>query len=199
MKTEQKRCYGRNIETCNKMLPITMFHFRNTSKGIRQNQCNDCKNRKDLKHKAIAIQIKKSFIRRIEEKAQCIVTGCSAKNNYKVDWANFDHIEPADKVNEIHYMVKGKNKATLQDVLNEIHKCNIVCAIHHKWHTNLQGALNPKYEDEGYYMISKDSMELVLDNWEYSIFRKKQNDKIVIQAYEETLEKEDLSKVVRWS
>ena len=199
--TEYKICFAtKGVETCGRRLPITEFHFRNTTKGIRQNQCNDCKNRKDLKKKSITIQIKKSFIRRIENKAQCIVSGCSAKNNYKVDWANFDHIEPSNKINDVSYMVKGKNKATVEDVLNEIHKCNIVCLTHHKWHTNLQGATNPKYEDEGYYMISKDSMELVSgNNWVYSIHRKKQNDKVVIQAYEETLEKEDLSKAVRWS
>ena len=199
--TEYKICFAtKGVKTCGRRLPITEFHFRNTGKGKRQNQCNDCKNRKDLKKRSIAIQIKKSFIRRIEDKAQCIVAKCSAKNNYKVDWANFDHIEPSNKFNDVSYMVKGKNKATLKDVLNEIHKCNIVCLTHHKWNTNSQGALNSKYEDEGYYMISKDSMELVNNgDWVYSIHRKKQNDKIVIQAYQETLEKEDLSKVVRWS
>ena len=95
-------------------------------------------------------------------------------------------------------MVKGKNKATLEDVLNEIHKTNLVCHVHHAWHTKMQQSLNSKYE---YYMVSKDSIDRVeeLGNWAYSIFRKKKNDKIVIQAYQETLEKEDLSKVVRWS
>ena len=62
----------------------------------------------------------------------------------------------------------------------------------------MQQSLNSKYE---YYIVSKDSIDRVeeLGNWEYKIFRKKKNDKIVIQAYQETLEKEDLSKVVRWS
>ena len=59
-------------------------------------------------------------------------------------------------------------------------------------------SLNPKYE---YYMVTKDSIDRVqeLGNWRYSIFRKKKNDRIVLQAYQETLENEDLSKVVRWS
>ena len=196
---EHRVCFAtRGVETCGELKPITEFHLRDTVNGIRQNQCNDCKNRKDLQHRSIAIKIKKSFIKRIESKAQCIVKGCYAKNIYKVDWLHFDHIEPTDKVNEISYMVKGKNKATLEDVLNEIHKCNIVCAVHHAWVTKAQQSENPKYE---YYLISKDSMNRIaeLETWVYSIFRKKQNDKIVIQAYEETLEKEDLSKVVRWS
>jgi len=199
---EHKECFAtKGVDRgCRKLLPLTMFHLRNTKAGLRQNQCNDCKNRKDLKKKSIAIQIKKSFIRRIEEKAQCIVTGCSAKNSYKVDWANFDHIEPLNKFREVSFLVKGTFKATLEDVLNEIHKCNIVCLTHHKWNTNSQGALNSKYEDEGYYMISKDSMELINNGeWVYSIHRKKQNDKIIIQAYKETLEKEDFSNVPRWS
>ena len=156
---------------------------------------------KELKHRAIAIEIKKSFIKRIEKHAQCIVKDCSAKNTYKVDWLHFDHIAPETKNgrrNEINYMVKGRNKATLEDLLNEIHKTNLVCHVHHQWHTKMQQSLNPKYE---YYMVTKDSIERVaeLGNWRYSIFRKKKNDRIVLQAYQETLENEDLSKVVRWS
>jgi len=200
---EHKVCFatkGRGTG-CGRRLPITEFHFRNTAKGIRQNQCNDCKNEKDLKHRAIAIKIKKSFIKRIEAMAQCIVKDCSAKNTYKVDWLHFDHIAPETKngrKDEISWMVKGKNKSTLEDLLNEIHKTNIVCHVHHAWHTKMQQSLNPKYE---YYMVTKDSIERVaeLGNWRYSIFRKKKNDRIVLQAYQETLENEDLSKVVRWS
>ena len=196
---DHKECFAtRGVETCGELKPITEFHLRDTARGIRQNQCNDCKNDKDLKHRSIAIEIKKSFIKRIEDKAQCIVKDCYAKNIYKVDWLHFDHIEPSDKVNEINYMVKGRNKATLEDMLNEIHKCNIVCAVHHAWHTKMQQSLNPKYE---YYLVSKDSMNRIeeLETWIYSIFRKKQNDKIILQAYQETVEKEDLSKVIRWS
>ena len=78
---EHKVCFASKGRTrgCGRRLPITEFHFRDTARGIRQNQCNDCKNEKDLKHRAIAIEIKKSFIKRIEKHAQCIVKDCSAK------------------------------------------------------------------------------------------------------------------------
>jgi len=186
------------VESCGKLKPITEFHFRNTAKGIRQNQCNDCKNEKDLKNRSIATEIKKSFLKRIESKAQCIVKSCYAKNNYKVDWAHFDHIEPTDKVIEIARMIQGDVRATLEDILKEMHKCNIVCAVHHAWHTKMQQSLNPKYER---YLVSQDSMDQVaeLGTWSYLILRKKQNDKIILQAYQETVEKEDLSKIIRWS
>ncbi len=208
--TEYKICFAeRGVETCGRKLPVTEFHFRNTGKGKRQNQCNDCKNAKDLRKRAIAVEIKKSFIRRIEEKAQCIVKGCSARNNYKIDWVHFDHVEPVTKVDDISRLVSGKSsrKATLDDVLNEVHKCNIVCSVHHQWHTKTQLFLESvrlkwATEERGftYYTISEETLNLILDfGWAYSILRKKQNDKIVLQAYQETLEKYDVSKVDRWT
>ena len=200
--TELKKCTGRRgVNYCNKMLPVTAFNFRDKSKGIRAGQCYECKQQFDVQRKAIAIQIKKSFIRRIEKKAQCIVKGCSARNNYKIDWAHFDHIEPSTKIDDISRLVKGKVKVTLEDLLTEIHKCNIVCAVHHQWNTKLQLHLQSKWANKlDYYTIAGESLQLIQDGeWAYSVLRKKQNDKIVIQAYQETLEKEDLSKAVRWS
>ena len=211
--TELKRCFSvmkseDGIETCGKMLPVSMFHFRSRKTGVRQNQCNDCRNAKDLKARAIAVEIKKSFIRRIEEKAQCIVKGCSARSNYKIDWAHFDHIEPVTKVDDVSRMVSSKEgRATLDDVLNEIHKCNIVCSVHHQWNTKTQQFLNSirlKWAEEvkgfTYYTISEDTLNLIQElGWAYSLLRKKQNDRIVLQAYQETLEKYDVSKVSRWT
>lgn len=91
-------------------------------------QTADCRS---AKHRAMRRELRQKLLRRLLRQSKCAVCGC---NDPMV--LQFDHVDPADKVGDITYMIsKGTNMERLRA---ELRKCRILCANCHTRHTHKQ-------------------------------------------------------------
>tara|TARA_Y100000310_G_C20070223_1_gene529022 strand:- start:34 stop:513 length:480 start_codon:yes stop_codon:yes gene_type:complete len=125
---------------CDKKKPLSDFNYRNKSKGTYQAHCRPCTKSYLKKHYTHnqAYYIKKAahHTRRYEKIAQktifeikmsnpCIT--CGERDPRVLD---FDHIQPSEKLHSVANMVKGGY--SLDRILDEIEKCQILCANCHR-------------------------------------------------------------------
>lgn len=62
---------------------------------------------------------------------------CNYKNSDLPRFFHFDHIDPSTKIDAISEMIRCK-KYSIEDVIDEIKKCRILCLHCHMIHTKTQ-------------------------------------------------------------
>ncbi len=136
----------RKCSICKKSLPLTDFHVKNKSTGLRKSLCIKCSrnyskqhyrsNKKTYKlrakfHKKRCIEKGREYVFNFLSSSKCI--DC---NETDVLVLEFDHIDPSRKKKEIRTLVQsGYPILTIQ---KEIEKCVIRCANCHRRHTHQQ-------------------------------------------------------------
>jgi len=126
---------------CQRELPISTFAFKNESLLRRLSRCRDCQRehrlrqyRKDRVPYLKNNRRQRTKLQKIAAQAKnqpCQDCGCS----FPACAMDFDHRDPKTKVAKISSMVFCGSKQLL---LDEIAKCDVVCAICHRLRTNRQ-------------------------------------------------------------
>ena len=92
--------------------------------------------------------IKKEYVDNIKRECGCSVCGYKTDDFFR--FLEFDHIDPKNKIAAIATMVKDYGY-TLEDIIEEIKKCRVVCRHCHKIHTykqlNIFDNVVPQYND----------------------------------------------------
>ena len=100
--------------------------------------------------------IKKEYVDNLKKECGCGV--CGYKTNDLFRFLEFDHLDPKNKIAAIAEMVKSNNY-NLEDIIEEIKKCRIICRHCHKIHTHKQlhifNDVVPEYNDN-FQIISWD-------------------------------------------
>ncbi len=125
---------------CNEEKTLSDFNYRNKSKGTHQAHCRECTKVYLKKHYSDNQQyyIKKAakHTRRYEKLAQKTIfeiklsnpcVSCGESDPRVLD---FDHIDTTDKLDNVANMVKGGY--SLSRILEEVEKCQILCANCHR-------------------------------------------------------------------
>lgn len=122
---------------CKQQKPFEEFYFKDKKSGTRQSCCKVCKaeynkswyTRNTNKHKKDVsrnveryYQIKKNLIWDLKSNP-CTDCGVS----YPPYVMQFDHVRGV-KVTDIAKMMSGRSTYTVQDILEELDKCELVCA-----------------------------------------------------------------------
>lgn len=127
---------------CKQEKPFDEFGWRNKDRGWRQAYCRECNRLANSQHyklnketyKAKAKQYKKTLLDKKKEYLQshpCV--NCGESDHVVL---HFDHVNPNDKVSEISTMIR--NGTAWKNILNEIEKCQVLCANCHMRRTAKQ-------------------------------------------------------------
>lgn len=106
---------------CGKELPITDFNWRNKAKGTRRSECKICHSN-FMKQK---YQEKKDIIQELKSKECC--AKCGESRGYVLD---YHHLDPKEKDNTVARLTS--NTSNINNVLEEIKKCIVLCANCHR-------------------------------------------------------------------
>ena len=140
MDTSTKTC-----TTCKKDLPLTEFAMKNTKKGTRSSYCKSCQNTKSKAHYA---QNKQTYLDRTaarndrvrRENVVCLLAyykehPCVDCGEADPTVLEFDHRNPSDK----SYGIANRlGRSPWETLLEEIAKCDVVCANCHRRRTAIQ-------------------------------------------------------------
>ena len=127
-------------KTCSKcriIRPLTDFNFRNTAKGIRHSYCKECGKKFTQSHyKRTNDQYLRRNTASFKRRRQLVIEAkqkpcfdCGIEYPYYV--MDFDHREGESKKFSL-YKISG---ATINKILTEIAKCDVVCANCHRERT----------------------------------------------------------------
>lgn len=107
---------------CKKEHPIEYFERADTVKGkiYRRWSCKDCRK---IEKRIISLQ-KKDIILNIKKKLSC--EKCGESKFYMLD---FHHKDPSKKEGNIGTMTCSWSE---EKIIEEIEKCNVLCANHHR-------------------------------------------------------------------
>lgn len=94
-----------------------------------KNECNKCKWKKIYKNPSINHKEKINFLRTLKESTPC--TDCN--NYYPYYVMDFDHV-----IGEKYFGIANHSGKSLDDLKEEISKCEIVCANCHRIRTHLR-------------------------------------------------------------
>ena len=137
---------------CKKELPLDEFRWKNKAKGQKHSWCKECEKKRDkqyyqesLTRKANVLEnTKNQKIRNAVIVAQYRESGCKKcgdKRSYVLD---FHHRDSTTKNETINYLMKSGGEQTL---LNELKKCDVLCANCHREFHYLNKKFNISYED----------------------------------------------------
>jgi len=115
---------------CGESYPRTSeyFYANPSSKDGLYSLCKQCKSSYRKEHRRQTRQTRQQVIREAKNKpcADC-------KNEYPFYVMDFDHIDPAQKVANVSQMVS--QDYPVQQILDEIAKCEVVCSNCHRIRT----------------------------------------------------------------
>lgn len=129
------------------------FSFKYKAKGVRANICKICKRIIDnnyydqsevrrFKLRATALERKSANKEWFKEfKSQCSCAKCGVNEVYMLD---FHHIDPNNKDTEVSKLLDSSY--SLDTIKNEILKCIVLCANHHREFHYLNNASNINLE-----------------------------------------------------
>lgn len=137
---------------CKQILPVSNFRFRNKSQNIYHSQCKECEKARDKIYYANNLNRRESVratadfqkarnIKIVDEAKQCGCKKCGEKRSYVLD---FHHRDNSLKQDTINHMLKS---ASAENLINEINKCDVLCANCHREFHYLNTALNISYND----------------------------------------------------
>jgi hypothetical protein len=132
----------RRCSTCKEVKAAREFHFANKAKGERQRCCKPCKaehsRRWYERHKDRQIDTVRALQRRKAAEVAAIVAELKAEpctdcgRSFPPEAMDFDHVR-GTKIAGISQLVRGSH--SLEAVLAEIAKCELVCANCHRIRT----------------------------------------------------------------
>lgn len=127
-------------------LPLDSFGFRNKDKTKLQTNCKKCKQKYVETHyiKNKQDYIKRSIKRRlkVKDELRCFIITYLKKNpcitcgEGDIRVLEFDHRVSSEKRGDISRMIA--NGVSLKTLINEIYKCDVLCANCHRKKTNSQ-------------------------------------------------------------
>ncbi len=128
---------------CKQEKPETEFSFKNKTKGTKRSDCKECfaklvavhyQNNKEKYKEAFKKTRKRSqqFIYDLKEKIPC--TDCG--NYYPHYIMDYDHIDASTKKEKVSTLARCSKKTALE----EIAKCELVCANCHRERTHQRAA-----------------------------------------------------------
>ena len=137
---------------CKRELPFDNFRWKNKSQNLKHSQCKECQKVQEKQHyqnskerqqsvKSTAIFQKERNIMLVEQAKSCGCKKCGEKRSYVLD---FHHINAEDKINVIAHMIKSSGEKTL---IEELAKCDVLCANCHREFHFLNQKENLLYED----------------------------------------------------
>lgn len=106
---------------CNKELPIEDFNWRNKEKGTRRSECKYC----HCEYMKAIYTEKKDLVSKIKSQIAC--KKCGESKEYMLD---FHHLDSSTKEETIARMTSNNYK--IDQTLNEISKCIVLCSNHHR-------------------------------------------------------------------
>ena len=122
---------------CKRELEVSNFRWKNKSKGLLHSQCKDCQKAQEKIHyqeskerqesvRSTAEFQKERNILLVEKARQCGCKKCGETRFYVLD---FHHRDPSQKEYTINRMIKS---ASFDKLLQEIEKCDVLCANCHR-------------------------------------------------------------------
>jgi len=139
-----KTCSG-----CHVTKPIEEFNFKYRDRGVRHSYCRECgktltrshykrNKRSYLDRNARALARHREFMRRAKSRP---CADCGIQYPYYV--MDFDHRDGATK----SFMLSDITRATSKSLLQEIEKCDVVCANCHRERTQQRWLAGSKVEE----------------------------------------------------
>ena len=112
---------------CKRELPLEQFNWRDKSAGTRRADCKECHS----KYVKIQYQKRKQIVQDI--KSNCACAKCGETRGYVLD---YHHVDPNEKDNTIARLTSNSTK--IENVLEEVKKCIVLCANCHREYHYLQ-------------------------------------------------------------
>ena len=130
------------LKTCAKclmLLPASEFNFRSQQSGSLQSKCRTCQNTYNRSHYRKNKKAYYDSVKRTKRRLQSLIReakdvpchDCGVRYPYFV--MQFDHLDPDAKINDVSRMVSCGSPGKL---LDEIAKCEVVCANCHAYRTH---------------------------------------------------------------
>ena len=140
MRTEHIPSHRSSYKTCSQCKvgkPISEFNFKNTAAGVHQSYCKECGKRLTRSHyrnnkRQYLDRNVRSYMKRrelVRQLKSCPCADCGVQYPYYV--MDFDHREGETK----EYQLNRIDRMTTRAILNEIKKCDVVCANCHRVRT----------------------------------------------------------------
>jgi hypothetical protein len=140
MRSELKpthRLINKTCSKCKASKPVSEFNFRNTASGARQSYCKECgkgftrshyrnNKRQYLDRNVRSYMKRRELVRQMKSRA---CADCGVQYPFYV--MDFDHREGEIKEYELNRI----DRMTIQAILREIKKCDVVCANCHRVRT----------------------------------------------------------------
>lgn len=128
-----RKCTG-----CGELLPPSMFYLKmEASRAKREKRrnfkapCRNCQRERDRKR----IKPRRDYCDAIKSERGC--ADCGLKNPQHPEIFDFDHLDASSKTDSIALLVV---KGTFQGMIDEIEKCEVVCANCHRIRTRTRGS-----------------------------------------------------------
>jgi hypothetical protein len=137
-KSEGQNLQIRVCSKCGTGRPLTDYNFKNRSRGLRHSYCRDCgkeltrrhyrqNKRQYLDRNLRAYARRRDFVRSVKSRP---CADCGIQYPYYV--MDFDHRDGELKMYELNSVVR----MTMRDIIDEIGKCDVVCANCHRERTH---------------------------------------------------------------
>ena len=137
---------------CKQELPVSEFRWRNKTKGVLHSQCKECEKARDKIHyqeskvRRNAVNETAEFQKNrnmliVEQARKCGCRKCGETRSYVLD---FHHRIPEEKQNSLSNMIKSSSESNL---INEIAKCDVLCANCHREFHYLEKEYGIDYDD----------------------------------------------------
>lgn len=134
---ENKMFETKKCSKCKRELPLENFRWKNKSEGKKHSQCKECQRAQEKLHYQESISRRESVrnttncqkadnIRLVEKAKASGCIKCGEKRSYVLD---FHHRESSTKIDTINHMIKS---ASVDTILNELKKCDVLCANCHR-------------------------------------------------------------------
>lgn len=119
-----KACHG-----CQRVLPLDQFGW-NSTYDTPNGQCRDC-----VRDRERAKGAERRSLTDAAKAQPCMDCGI----RYPAPVMEFDHRPGVEKVRHISGMVSARSRYSLNDIREEIAKCDVVCANCHRMRTAIRG------------------------------------------------------------
>lgn len=137
---------------CKRELPISEFRWKNKAKGLTHSQCKECQKAQEKIHYQESKERRESVRETADlQKANNLgiidtikSNGCKKCGDKRLYVLDFHHRDPSQKEGTINHMIKSAGYAKLMD---EIQKCDILCANCHREFHYLEREIGISYDE----------------------------------------------------
>ena len=121
-------CLSKKCLNCKEVKLLENFSKDKNRKDGLQNYCKLCNTEKSKLHSKINREFARKFCNKVKSRFGCFK--CGLKEHYLLD---FHHLVKTDKRNNVSILVaKTSGKPSIKKIKDEIRKCIILCANHHR-------------------------------------------------------------------